>query len=82
MRVYECFGKILLSTHAFDQVPSTEAAGPQQRPDLIRRARHHQIFMKILLEDLYYMVELKACAYPAPGPTRTHYPSHRSTLVE
>ena len=61
---------MLLSTQAFDQDPSTEAVGPQQRHELRRLARHHHIFMKMLFEDLHYMTELKTCADPAPGPTR------------
>ena len=42
--------------------PSTAAAGPQQRHDLPRLAQNHNIFMKMLFEDLNYMTELETCA--------------------
>ena len=61
---------MLLSTQALDQDPSTEAVGPQQCHELRKPARHHHIFMKILLGDLHSMTELKTCADLAPGPTR------------
>ena len=35
-----------------------------------------------VLADLHDMTELKTCAGPAPGPTRTHLPSQRSTAIE
>ena len=68
------FGKNFLLALAFDQDQPTSAAGPQQRRDLPGLARHHRVFMKMLFEDLHYMTELKTCAGPAPGPTRTYHP--------
>ena len=38
--------------------------------------------MKMPVEDLHYMTEIKTCVYPAPGPTKTYHPSHCAAVIE
>ena len=61
------FSKMLPPTRVFDQDPSTEAAGPQQRNGILRPARNHYTSIEMLFEVLHYMTELRTWADHSPG---------------